>query len=171
MEFVFEKGLFPDNWCYVRNIFIIGKTKSAKSALADWIETKYPEFCRVQASEWIKAECPWESYQLLEDSYPEYVKFLSHLSAKRLKENPDACIDYIKRKYRIENGMYAIEGIRNPRDFMSLFDPERDMVLFLSNPGHEFDGNFDDGIEVIKGYVEWLAKHMLFANFEGVLVK
>lgn len=142
------------------NVFFIGPTKVGKSTLA-WtlcFETPDVYLVPVQASKWIKEQYSAASFA----SYPEYVAFLTQKSRELLAKDPDCAVKRIKQSFNCCGGGCLIEGVRNPRDFMQLFDYRKDLVVFLSRNGMEVVNEFEEGIEVIKQYVKWLEK-----NFEG----
>lgn len=166
MEFLFERGNFPNVWG-AGNVFIIGKTKSAKTSFAEWVVSNYPEYDLISASGWIKSQFPPTT-----SDYAAYVQFLSTESERQLSHDPDKCIKYVSSKMQeVFGGMWVVEGVRNPRDFCHMFDYRHDFVFFIENPSHEFGGAFDDGVSVIQEYVQWLSTHMGFDNFDKVVVK
>lgn len=142
------------------NVFLIGSTKVGKTTLAWTIcfETSGIDLVPVQASKWIKEQYNETNFP----SYSEYVAFLTKKSREFLTDDPDCAIKRIKQSFNGNGGGCLIEGVRNPRDFMHLFDYRKDLVVFLSRDGMEIINEFEEGIEVIKQYVKWLEK-----NFNG----
>jgi len=59
----------------------------------------------------------------------------------------------------------VIDGIRNPRDFINLFNPNKDKVVFVSKEKTEIKSTiFEKGIIVIKEYIKWLEENNLLEN-------
>lgn len=129
------------------NIFIIGKTKVGKTYIAKKLAHDF-NMRQLSASEWVKAR-----------TSDSNVESLTNLSCEILKNNPDACTNYLKHRYNVMNGRFVIDGIRNPRDFNALFRPERDVVIFVHCERIEFASNFEKlGIDAIERSVNWMVE-------------
>lgn len=139
------------------NIFVIGPSKTGKTPLADRLAASLG-FARVSGSEWVRTQFK---------PGPDPSTFLADITAysqQELQRNPDVCVDFIFQKYNlVGKGGFVIEGLRNPRDFMLLFRPERDLVLFLdyyNNPVTPTDFE-EKGIRLISSTVSWMVTNKL----------
>lgn len=141
-------------------IYIVGATKSGKTPIGLEIEQLNPKWKSITASEWVKSKFKPSSDQL---SIAEFVDEITKFSIEELNKDLDQCIHFIKRTYCKDylEGTLVIDGIRNPRDFTNLFQPNRDKILFIQKEGNDNWTKFESGIEVIKNYVEWLTSNSL----------
>lgn len=143
------------------NIFVIGMSHVGKTPLSDVLATSMG-MTRISASEWVRSRfvpSPGsDSATILAD--------ITRFSQAELAKNPDACVSFMENKYGVSKGGFVIEGIRNPRDFMLLFRPERDMVFFLRFPGNTVSPtSFEsEGIRVIQENVTWMVNNHLFSR-------
>lgn len=110
----------------LNNIFIIGPTGIGKTTLARNLASEY-QYKLIGASEWVRTKFIGNTEEITKSAIEELVK------------NPDVCVDFIKKNYPIHLGGFIIEGIRNPRDFAHLFQPN-DIIISLSNFGIPIDG-------------------------------
>lgn len=137
----------------VLNIFIIGKTKVGKTTLGKILADKF-QYQSISASEWIKCR--------LETSNVEKI---TQASLALLKDDPDACVNYLQHKYHIKSGGLIIDGIRNPRDFLILFDPSRDIIISIENNNIDYASQFEEiGLKTIKENIKFLKEMNLFSN-------
>lgn len=138
------------------NIFVIGLSKVGKTPLSDQLAKPFG-LTRVSGSEWIRSTfVPTNSGNALAE--------ITAASQKRLQENPDVCVGFITKKYNIvERGGFVIEGLRNPRDFVLLFRPERDFVLFVTHPNNTLAPTAFEtqGVDVIRSAVSWMTQNSL----------
>lgn len=109
------------------NIFIVGTTKTGKTSLAKEIEG----YKLISGSEWVKAVFEPSSPDILPGS-KQYLEEITEFSKGGLMQDPDLCINFIRSKYPIEEGGFVIEGLRNPRDFVSLFRPHIDTFIAIN---------------------------------------
>lgn len=106
---------------------------------------------------------------------------LTAYSQEQLRQNSSACLDHLRAQYDLSSSC-IIEGIRNPFDFIHLFDAKRDLVIslhYVTNPTQAT--LFETGLEVIEHYLKWLEQNALFASkrrlsltfsdFQGLLTK
>lgn len=138
------------------NIFVIGLSKVGKTPLSDQLANPFG-FTRVSASEWIRSTfVPTNPENALAE--------ITAASQERLQQDPDVCVKFITSKYNvIEHGGFVIEGLRNPRDFILLFRPERDFVLFVTHPNNPLAPTAFEtaGVGVIRSTVDWMAQNRL----------
>jgi hypothetical protein len=86
-------------------------------------------------------------------SREEQVAAMTAFSTKALAEDPDACLRHLRSEPALA-GACVIEGIRNPRDFSALWDPRKDLAIFLRHTAVAPTA-FERGLEVIEAYVRW----------------
>lgn len=128
------------------NIFIIGNSKSGKSTLSSLMASDLG-YKVVSAGGWVR--------EAFADKTPSR-KEMDDYSCETFKHNPNACIEYIMEQIGNESNV-IIEGIRNPRDFMFLYQPE-DIVIFIKlNPIVEESDFETKGINAIQAYLEFIS--------------
>lgn len=140
------------------NIFIVGSSKSGKTPLANLI-SKALGMPVVSASDWArKSFKPLFSVSSIEDKQ-RYIKEITNYSIDQLIINPNICIDFIRSNYpdlESKKG-FIIEGFRNPKDFLTFFNPKLDLVIGLDYPNNIINGeNFEiEGLKLIISSVQW----------------
>lgn len=136
------------------NIFLIARTKDGKTTLSKFLVEEFG-FSTVSASKWVVstflAENPYES------DPEEYSRKISAFSLEKLRENPNACLDVVASEPEVLAGHCLIEGVRNPRDFASLFDPRKDFVIRFEVESNKGDySNFESkGLQAIDAILDW----------------
>lgn len=142
-------------------VFVLGPSKSGKTTFAKC----FPKLKHIEASTPYRKAFEQERPEISTDSplwRDEITKFGIH---KKLAM-PDFCINYVKgeiEKTRFESQI--ISGIRNPRDFVSLFDYTMDYVVYLQ-PATTGYSSFDSGLDVIRNYIDWLHVNGLYKKDE-----
>jgi hypothetical protein len=172
MKIHYERDRLPAATFTSGNLFLLGKTKSGKSLLAERLIGERADLVRrLSASEWIRT---MTRDQPEGQDHMAYVAFLTAESEKRLRADPLAAVRYMTDFQGMRSAPNwagsIVDGMRNPCDFVHLFRPGRDFALFLSNPAHELDGPFDDGVELIRDYVLWLSRHLSFSAYDRAIL-
>ena len=144
-------------------LFIIGQSRSGKTTLAKHIAHTC-HLRHISASNWVK-----QVWHLSEQDFPSreaYIQAITDYSLEYLRKSPHACVDYIRQQLQqpLTSPQFCtiIDGIRNPYDFVNLFDQQRDRCLhlvYLSNP--IATNNFEQGLTVIQAYLDWLLTNHL----------
>lgn len=136
-------------------IFIVGLPKSGKTTVCQAISGKYDYF--YIGSSWLQHSFrPQNSMESLEQYTEEYQKYC----VSRLKDNPNLYIDNFNSIVNIcQDKNFVIDGISSPRDFIHLFDYNKDMVVVLNRTDNEsYFKDFENvSISVIKDYCYWLS--------------
>lgn len=133
-------------------IFVIGQSGTGKTPFAKLVGEQLG-MKAISASEWLNKLSDGKRM----NTKQEHIDVLTEITLRELRENQDACGDFIRANHDLTQPL-IIEGCRNPRDFVQLFDPMHDVVIFLnreSNPYHTTP--FEMGILVIDSYVNWTA--------------
>lgn len=149
-----------------RRIFVLGASQSGKTTLAEKLAFKLG-CLRVSAGAWLRALHPSSDREVLDSA-----------SSQELQRNPDYAINWVSacciRITDSSNSNIIIEGVRNPRDFHSLWDPNRDVCIFILN-NNAYTG-FDSGVLAIEESVAWwkenicpdsLSTHVFMSEFDN----
>lgn len=142
-------------------IFIVGLPKSGRTTVAQAL-AKELECHYVDAATWLahsfRAQNPGEHHQQYKEEYKAFM-------VEKLSEYPNLVVDRIDdligNCWHPEN--FIIDGIQSPRDFVSLFDYTKDLVVFLNRTDNEYE--YEDyeniGISVMRDYCFWLSSASL----------
>lgn len=135
-------------------IFVMGSSGTGKTPFATHVAARL-HIPHVRASEWVR--------RLFRDpgnmTRDEHIAAMTKFSTETLAQDPDACIRFLRDQTKQP---CVIEGVRNPRDFIALFDPRKDVAVFLSKANHTVQRTeFETGLDVIRDYVAWSAKNGL----------
>lgn len=144
-----------------RNVFLIGATKTGKTTLARRLAEDLG-LTHVAASAWLRGRpdvpAPVADDAPMRDRVA-FTEAITRRAREELARDPDVCVDFLRQEHpRFDDGGFVVEGIRNPRDFLLLFRPERDLVLYLdfaANP-HPPTTFERDGIATIRAITTWL---------------
>ena len=140
-------------------IFVIGNSGVGKTPLSKEIENRYG-FKYISASRKIKTLIPSKILTLKKIDRKKYTNEITAFSLSLLRKDPFIIINDL----RMEDNV-VIDGIRNPRDFINLFNPNKDKVVFVSKEKTEIKSTiFEKGIIVIKEYIKWLEENNLLEN-------
>lgn len=138
------------------NIFIIGLPKSGRTSVAKEVADKLG-FVYLSSSDWIKGVFRGPNADEHEQSYvEEYQKYFFD----RLKVNPDMCINTVRDSLSCQKDKsFVIDGISSPRDFVTLFNYNKDAIVILNRTDNESYHKDHDSIFIstVKDYCFWLA--------------
>jgi hypothetical protein len=131
------------------NIYILGTSRSGKTPVAKMLTDKLG-MQWIGGSEWVR-----EEYKEKHATRKEFIAGITKYSVERLREEPDVCVKYITSKYDLSQPS-VIDGERNPYDFIQLFNPTKDKVVYLDFVNNFLEPTiFEDGIKVIDKYLRW----------------
>ncbi len=150
---------------FYNNIYIVGYTGSGKSTLANEIsdlDGTHVIYFPHSVGQYFKS--------LVAPATPDYTQAVTNKSLEILAKDPDFVIKYYKSKGNCHGGGVIVDGLRNPRDFIHLFDHNSDLVVFLDREGLEAKTEFETGVDVIKEYVGWLNSNFVTENVFSVTV-
>lgn len=141
------------------NIFIIGPSRSAKTPIANLV-AKELGVDRISASDWIRSIFNTSNPIVTIEDKQKALEEITLLSQNLLKENPNRCIDYLQSKYAINDLDHVLEGFRNPRDFLTLFNPRNDRVVLLTHPSSPLHPlTFEtEGLSIIEQSIDWFVQ-------------
>jgi len=149
-------------------LFILGPSQSGKTTLAKQLAEIYG-FEHLSASRWVK-----QSWQKSPEDFPDraaYIQAITAYSLASLHQSPYACIDYIRERLPCSGGI-IVDGIRNPHDFIHLFDWQSDRCLHLIYQRHPISSNsFEQGLAVIEAYLDWLLKNHLIQPDQAIALR
>lgn len=139
-------------------IFIVGIPYSGRTTVSKAL-LEGEKYQYIDASSWIKNtfrdQKAGEHIQQYLESYHEYL-------TKRIQANPlfaiENVLDSIKA-YKDHNNVFIIDGVNSPKDFIHLFDVNKDIVVFLNriDNSEEFKDSEIIAVSVIRDYCVWMA--------------
>lgn len=148
-------------------IFLIGLPKSGRSTVAKDLANRF-DYTYIDAVFWIRS-----SFRHIEkDEHPhQYEDEFQNFLSQKLLVNPYLVANYVSdiiTELKMSHlGLYPcnprfniiIDGILSPKDFISLFDYTKDVVIFLNRIDNESEikDHENIGISVIRDYCFWLA--------------
>jgi len=147
------------------NYFIIGNTKSGKTGVAKILQRKHKNLDFLSASEMIKIEFI-KKYPERFSNLGEYVKTITNFSVNLLQNDPKANAKYLKLKLQQnKEKSFIIDGLRNPIDFMEIFNPLEDVIIYIDNYDKIPKTNFEEyGINAIRSYFNFLTANRMLKN-------
>jgi hypothetical protein len=133
------------------SLFVLGRSRTGKTPFAAQVALVLG--CpHLMASEWVRKRfppAPFADRQALVDA-------LTRFSVAELRRDPQVCVDYIRAHHDLRR-FHVVEGVRNPHDFIHLFDPRQDRAVFLEYTTNELRPTaFEGGLQVIRGYLDYL---------------
>lgn len=138
------------------NIYVIGLPKAGRTTVAKAVSSNLG-YVYLSASDWIlktfRQPKPDEHEQSYKDEYQKYF-------FDRLRLNPNICIENIVDTISChKDSNFVIDGISSPRDFINLFDINRDIVVILNRTDNDAYHQDHDSIFIstIKDYCFWMA--------------
>ncbi len=146
------------------NIYLIGLPKSGRSTVSKAL-AKECNFEYIDASSWListfRDPKEGEHPQRFQDEFCAY-------QSGRLKTNPDLIsndvLEIIATAQRVSNQEnFIIDGIVSPRDLISLFNYNKDYIIFVNRTNNESECRDHEsiGVSVIRDYCFWLASASL----------
>lgn len=139
-------------------VFLLGLPKCGKSTIAKSLQLEFPNSYSID-----NLSCLKFSFREInkEESQEEYEQAFKEFLSKNYLRNKD-----LTKIYSIEylnSGLFAnpilIDGIINPRDFISSFDYTKDIVVFLNriNNNYNAEDYQEISLSTIRDYCYWLA--------------
>lgn len=136
------------------NVFVIGSSGSGKSTLAKKLVERYG-FNHVKPSAGLRASNP----QRDDETTRDYVQRITDVAIAKLQADPNYFIDYMRGQAANNANIY--DGVRNPRDFVALFNPAEDLVVHVTSDDARDLTTFEhSGIAAIVCVANWMHDHM-----------
>lgn len=144
-------------------IFVIGQSNSGKTSFSKKLAEALGAV-HIPISEWVRSRFPEFNDGVKSD---ERVEIMTKFSINALKRDPAVAVNFLRHKHDLSKPC-AIEGIRNPSDFMQLFDYTSDFVIFIENKNNhiKFTG-FERGVHIIESYLGYLLSNGLMDDSKG----
>ena len=135
------------------NIFVLGYTGTGKTTYAVKLaEDNHWNY--ISGSGWLK-----KYSQPTFSSKKERTEFLTDLTLKELTREPLIASNWIVSQLK-QDSMNVIDGIRNPTDFIYLFDSTRDEVVWVINSNISPMNSFEHrGLSIIADHLMFLTEH------------
>ena len=132
-----------------KNTFVLGYTGVGKTTLGLKLPGNH-----IAGSGWLK-----KYSQPNFSSKKDRTEFLTDLTLKELVREPLIASNWVISQLDI-NKDNVIDGIRNPADFINLFDSTRDEVVWVINNNIKPMNSFEQqGLAVIRDYLMFLSEH------------
>jgi hypothetical protein len=145
-------------------IFVLGSSGVGKTPFARHIAEAFG-VPHISASAWVRELFPAQPPA----DRAAFVEAITRFATAHLRARPDACVTYLRSHHDLERPC-VIEGVRNPYDFIHLFDPREDRVVFLTFTGDHLSRTlFERGLEVIEAYLNYLVDTGLIGTQVPVL--
>jgi hypothetical protein len=144
-------------------MFVLGASRTGKTPFARILARALglQHISLGGASEWAR--------RLYPDAVPHtdresFIRAISRFSLEELRHRPTPRVEYIRGHHDLTRPT-VLEGIRNPHDFVHLFDPRTDWAIFLehSQPDQPRDP-FEGGLVLIGDYLAYLKETGLQAG-------
>lgn len=138
-------------------VFILGKTKSGKSTLANICQEQ--GYVIYEAGSWARKEFDVINLASCDEFSSEYKENLTNYALNKLKEDNY----YSVKKYEsflLENtcDKKLIVGVRNPDDFLNMLrlDQDNKVIFITSKKKHQGSLElFEQGLKIIQDYLDW----------------
>src|SRR5262245_54529373 len=135
------------------SIFVLGRSRTGKTPFASQVALALGS-THIMGSEWVRKRFP----PLDTSDRQTFVDAITRFSLEELRRNPRACVEYIRAHYDLSRPC-VFEGLRNPHDFVHLFDPRTDTVVLLEHTGNDLrPTGFESGLDLIAQYARYLVE-------------
>ncbi|MEZ4402987.1 MAG: hypothetical protein R3B06_23395 [Kofleriaceae bacterium] len=137
-------------------IFVLGASATGKTPMATALAAALG-LAHVRASAWVRERFPGRAAGADAGSRQAFVEAITAFATRRLVDDPWVSAVAL-RDAVAASGPCVIEGIRNPLDFVHLYDPRRDVTVWLEHLASELSPTaFERGLDVIASYLDWQA--------------
>lgn len=133
-------------------VFVIGYSDTGKTTTAKRIAQALVVPV-VSASEWVVQSLGGEEFLPCHKNMRTRV--LTEQTAALLRNDPERAVRHMLTHGDM-SGSCVVEGVRNPYDFIRLYDPRYDQVVFLRRRGKDAAQVFENGVRVIEEYVQYV---------------
>ena len=135
-------------------IFVLGASHTGKSPFARRVAESLG-IRHLGASAWVRERFtePRPADDSPASERASHVARITAVALAELRRDPHVSVASLQSRLRPDEHA-VIEGMRNPYDFVHLFDPRTDHVVALFGPP-AVSSPFDRGIEPLLAYVDW----------------
>jgi adenylate kinase family enzyme len=150
-------------------IFVIGMPESGRTTVAKEL-CQLKNHLYIDASSWTKStfrdQLPNEHDQQYQDELHYWINNRIKLDPNLIISNVNNSINGYNWESKSSDLVFVIDGISSPRDFISLFDFNKDLVVFLNRTGNqsEYKDYESIGVSVMRDYCFWLASADLISK-------
>lgn len=134
-------------------VFVVGTSGVGKTPMATQLAARLG-LGHVKASAWARAGYPGPVAPTADRA--AFVAAITAWASAELAADPWVSIDHLACGADLRD--CVVEGIRNPLDFIHLYDPRRDVVIWLTATSGPPPTAFEQGLDVIGAYLEWQAR-------------
>lgn len=136
-------------------VFVIGASGAGKTPMATHLAARCG-LAHVRASAWARAGFPGmaPSPSASREERAAFVEAITAWSTAELARDPWVSIDHLAVTADL-TAPCVVEGVRNPLDFVHLFDPRCDVVIWLTAAAAPAPTAFEGGLAVIDAYLAW----------------
>src|SRR4051812_23127630 len=103
------------------SVFVLGRSRTGKTPFAAQVALSLA-VPHLSASEWVRQRFPPASFP----DRQAFVEAITRFSIEELNRNPRACVEHLRTHHDLSR-FVVLEGVRNPHDFVHLFDPRTDL--------------------------------------------
>ncbi|MEZ0230175.1 MAG: hypothetical protein ACAI25_16250 [Planctomycetota bacterium] len=147
-------------------VFVLGRSGCGKTPFAQRVAAA-TGLHHVMASEWVRSRFPLTGGPGTRD---DHIAALTHFSVEELRRNPAVCVEFLAARHDLTKPS-VVEGVRNPYDFIRLYDPRTDVVAFLENRANALhETAFESGLSVIRAHLEFLRRADLLRAEDGLRI-
>jgi hypothetical protein len=139
-------------------IFLLGTSQSGKTTLAKRICDEL-SLQHVSASAWVR-----KNFKKSYEDKQIHIQSMTAFAIDQLKHNPFICIQELQTSYDL-NLPSVVEGIRNPFDFVHLFDTRTDCVIWVKYKNNKLAPTlFEKGLLVVDALLSWQVQNELVSS-------
>lgn len=142
------------------HIFILGKTKTGKSTIANLIKSK--GFVTYEAGSWARQEFASLHPGPTDEFSSQFKEHLTQYALSKLKADPYYSVRQYEAFIKKNPGdNYLIVGVRNPDDFLHMIRGSQKVCVIFIDSDKRFNGTlevFEEGLDLIDQYLSWRAK-------------
>ena len=121
----------------------------------------------VSGSSWIKRELTNAdgSYSVeVPETKEGKINLMTEKSLEFLKKNHRYAAIALKRELEFAKEIPVIEGLRNPVDFIELFDPKEDIVVYVKRYDNPLGGEFCSATEFESAGIRTIMNYVMFCT-------
>lgn len=138
-------------------VFVLGRSGTGKTPMAAQLAARLG-LAHVRASAWARAGFPGAAPGPTAEAPAKaaFVEAITAWATAELAQDPWVSVDHLAGQAEVQ-GPCVIEGVRNPLDFVHLYDPRGDVVVWLELEDGPAGTAFERGLDVIDAYLAWQA--------------